>query len=329
MSSARRVLAMPSTRSTEPEELEELEAGPVEEPAAARSSGVVAELTGADLSTPLTVEQVPAPYAPSTGAELDDQERADLETCERAVAGLQRAFALAGKALATINQARLYRETHATFTDYLTDRWKMSESQAYRLMDAWPVYAQLEAAGVTVLNERQARELVASFRKHGGPATVALARAVEKHTEKPTAATYAAARKALPAQLPQDPHQLERAVEEATVRALPRQTSPIGGETAAPSTSPNGGETTAGPGAGRADDEGDVTQDQVDAGAEAMAKLEAAVAQQRQVYEEIPPDVLAAAMLYDLGRAERLRHEGAQYATRAGYRFRGSAEEDV
>ncbi|WP_151775789.1 hypothetical protein [Streptomyces abyssomicinicus] len=279
-------------------------------------NGVVAELTGADVSSPLTVAHIPAPYAAGTGATLDDKERAHLATCERAVAGLQRAFAIAGKALATINQARLYRETHATFTDYLTDRWKMSESQAYRLMDAWPVYAQLESAGVTVLNERQARELVASFRKHGGPATVALVKAVEKHTEKPTAATYAAARKALPSQLPNDPHQLERTVEEATVRALPRQTSPIGGETAtAPSTR-------------QAADEGGVTPEEVDAGAEAMAKLEAAVAQQRQVYAEIPPDILAAAMLYDPGRAERLRHEGAQYATRAGFRFRGTAEDE-
>lgn len=73
-------------------------------------------------------------------------------------------------------------------------------------------------------------------------------------------------------------------------------------------------------------DAGDVTPEQVDAGAEAMATLEAAVAQQRQVYEAIPPEVLEAAMLYDLGRAERLRHEGAQYATRAGFRFRGGDE---
>ncbi|MEZ3182968.1 hypothetical protein KYY02_31210 [Streptomyces pimonensis] len=330
----RRALAMPSTRSEEPDEELEEETSAEAEPAPARPPGVLAELTGADLSTPLTVDHIPAPYAPSDGDTLTAQEVADLETCERGVAGLQRAFAVAGKALATINQARLYRPGPGrpgfkTFTEYLAARWDgLSESQAYRLMDAWPVYALLESAGVTVLNERQARELVLTFRKHGGPATVALAKAVERRTRKPTAAAIGTARKELPASLPRDPDQMVRVIEDAAQRALSRPVSPNGGETAAPSTSPIGGENPAGPGVGRADDEGDVTPEQVDVGAEAMARLEAAVAQQRQVYEEIPPDVLAAAMLYDLGRAERLRHEGAQYATRAGFRFRGSAEED-
>lgn len=199
----------------------------------------------------LGLDAVPAPYAPSEAAELDATERSHLAVCERAVSGLQTAFAVAGKALATISQARLYRETHATFAEYLNDRWQMSESQGYRLLDAWPVYAQLEAAGVTVLNERQARELVTTFRKHGGPATLALVQAVTEHApRKPTAAAFETARKALPPRLPSDPDQLARVVTEATRKALPRPTSPIGGDDrgAAESTvSPNGGETGTGP----------------------------------------------------------------------------------
>lgn len=215
------------------------------------SSGVLSGVTGASVSAPLTVDSIPAPYAASLSQFLDDQERADLAACEQAVEGLQRAFAAAGKALATINKARLYRETHATFPEYLSERWKISESQAYRLMDAWPVYAQLEGAGVVVLNERQARELVSTFRKYGGPATVALARAVEKHAGKTTAATYEVARKGLPAQLPRDPDQMVQVIEESTLRALPR-TSPNGGGTEGPDeagseTSPNGGGTEDGP----------------------------------------------------------------------------------
>jgi len=317
--SRRPALSMVSTRSDDTPDTPGVVVRPAAPPTATGSGGVVAELTGGDTSSPLSIASIPAPYAPSEGATLTDQERAHLETCERAVAGLQRAFAVAGKALATINQARLYRETHKTFTDYLADRWSMSESQAYRLMDAWPVYAQLEAAGVTVLNERQARELVASFRRHGGPATVALAKAVEKYARRPTAAMYEAARKALPAQLPQDPYQLERTVEEVTVRVLPRAASPNGGETAASSTSPNGGET-AGRGVGQAEAEGDITRDQVEAGAEAMATLEAAVAQQRQIYDRIGGGVLAAARLYDPGRADYLCRELRQYANRTSYR---------
>lgn len=311
---SRRVLAMPSTRSEEPEELE---AGPQLEPAAARSAGVVAELTGADLSTPLTVEQVPAPYAPSEAEELTAQERADLETCERAVNGLQTSFALAGKALATINQARLYREEYATFVDYLEARWQMSESQAYRLMDGWQVAALLSAHGLTVLNERQGRELNAIFKAHGGPAVIAVAKTVTAEVKKPTAALLGTVRKALPRNLPDDPDQRERVVAEATRRALPIQTSPIGGETPAPGTSPNGGGTEAGG--------GDVTPDQVDEGAEAIATLEAALAQQRQIYDRLGGGVLAAALLYDPGRGDYLRRELRQYANRTAYRMREAA----
>ncbi|MCX4482154.1 hypothetical protein OOK44_38100 [Streptomyces cellulosae] len=311
---SRRVLAMPSTRSEEPEELEELEAGPQLEPAAARSAGVVAELTGADLSTPLTVEQVPAPYAPSEAEELTAQERADLETCERAVNGLQTSFALAGKALATINQARLYREEYATFVDYLEARWQMSESQAYRLMDGWQVAALLSAHGLTVLNERQGRELNAIFKAHGGPAMIAVAKTVTAEVKKPTAALLGTVRKALPRNLPDDPDQRERVVAEATRRALPIQTSPIGGETPAPGTSPNGGETEAGG--------GDVTPDQVDEGVEAIAVLEDAAAHQALIAEKVTGKVLTAALLYDPGRAELLRAKLREGAKKVAHRTR-------
>ncbi|MFF5256956.1 hypothetical protein ACFY4K_33635 [Streptomyces leeuwenhoekii] len=123
--SARRALALPSTRSEEPNDADELEAGIGEEPAAARSSGVVAELTGADLSTPLTVQQLPTPYdVPETVTRpLNDQERGHLAVCEQALHAFRRSVIVAGKALEVINRGRLYRETHGTFVEYLDDVW--------------------------------------------------------------------------------------------------------------------------------------------------------------------------------------------------------------
>ncbi|MFE1206173.1 hypothetical protein ACFW5V_31290 [Streptomyces sp. NPDC058762] len=73
------------------------------------------------------------------------------------------------------------------------------------------------------------------------------------------------------------------------------------------------------------DDEGGVSQDQVDEGAEAIATLEAAVAQQRQIYDRVGGGVLAAALLYDPGRGDHLRRELRQYAQRTAYRARNTS----
>nr|WP_238421072.1 hypothetical protein [Streptomyces taklimakanensis] len=295
--------------SAEPDDADEPEEIGPGRPAAARAGGVVAELTGADVTTPLTVEQVPAPYAGSPAEELDDRERADLTTCERAVASLQVAFAVAGKALATINQARLYRETHSTFAEYVEDRWGMRRSQAYRLIEAWPVAVALSPIGD--INEAQVRELVPVAKRHGVGAARTVYEAVREQGGRVTAARLREAVRALPSRLA-SPDQAGDVVRVAVAEG--RLTAPA---PARPSVDEHQEPEQ---------DAGDVTPEQVDAGAEAMATLEAAVAQQRQVYEAIPPEVLEAAMLYDLGRAERLRHEGAQYATRAGFRFRGGDE---
>lgn len=45
----------------------------------------------------------------------------------------QLCFVRVGLAINSIRRERLYRETHATFTDYCRDRLMMSSSHAYRL----------------------------------------------------------------------------------------------------------------------------------------------------------------------------------------------------
>ncbi|MFD5589790.1 hypothetical protein ACFWII_39135 [Streptomyces sp. NPDC127063] len=73
------------------------------------------------------------------------------------------------------------------------------------------------------------------------------------------------------------------------------------------------------------DDQGGVTRDQVDEGAEAVAILEAAVAQQRQIYDRVGGGVLAAALLYDPGRSDYLLRELLQYALRTAHRARDTS----
>lgn len=109
---------------------------------------------------------IPAPYETTSDGELTPRERDDLATCEAALDNLRVAFWAAGKALQVIRDARLYRQDHATFEEYVEQRWDMSRSQAYRLIDAWPLAERLSPMGDT-LNERQIRELLPLAGRHG------------------------------------------------------------------------------------------------------------------------------------------------------------------
>lgn len=67
-----------------------------------------------------------------------------------------------GGALLAIRDERLYRATHGTFEAYCEERWNISRSRAYRLMEASEVMANLSPIGDTHPmpdNEAQVREL--------------------------------------------------------------------------------------------------------------------------------------------------------------------------
>ncbi|MGC4959744.1 hypothetical protein ACLQ2P_41660 [Actinomadura citrea] len=137
-------------------------------------------------------ESVPAPYeAFSDSPNLVDTERQDLAACEKAIDGLRLAFWAAGKALQTIRDARLYRAKHATFEDYVEQRWQMSRAQAYRLIDAWPLAEVLSPMGDT-LNERQVRALLPFAHQHGKDAAVTVYGTVASVEGVPLTATVLA-----------------------------------------------------------------------------------------------------------------------------------------
>jgi hypothetical protein len=121
---------------------------------------------GPEPPRPYTAAALPAPYETTSDGELTPHERDDLATCEAALDNLRVAFWAAGKALQVIRDARLYRQDHATFEDYVERRWDMSRPQAYRLIDAWPLAERLSPMGDT-LNERQIRELLPLAGRHG------------------------------------------------------------------------------------------------------------------------------------------------------------------
>lgn len=88
-------------------------------------------------------------------------ERGDLKRCEAVIERGRRAFVEVGLALIEIRERRLYRESHGTFEDYLSERWEISRPQGYRLMDAAAAVQSLSPMGDVLLpqNERQARPL--------------------------------------------------------------------------------------------------------------------------------------------------------------------------
>lgn len=251
---------------------------------------------------PVDLDNVPAPYEARGEAALDDAERADLATCEQAVAGLQRALAVAGKALATINAARLYRETHPTFEAYVQERWGMQRAHAYRLIDAWPVAAALSPIGDT--NEAQVRELLPAVKRHG----IDTARAVyeELHEQgdgRVTAARIREAVRMLPPRVA-EPNQARHVIRQA-VRE---------GRIAPP---------TPAPGANTAQAEADVVDAElVGEGARAVAVLASVLDRQQRLYDELGGGLVAEALTVEPGRAQHLLQEIARYANRTAYRAR-------
>lgn len=94
---------------------------------------------------------------------LTKTEQQDLAKCEAVVTHGIATFHEVGRALCEIRDRRLYRATHATFDAYLRSKtaWGFGRSQAYRLIDAAGVVADLSPNGGQMpANERQTRPLV-------------------------------------------------------------------------------------------------------------------------------------------------------------------------
>lgn len=89
---------------------------------------------------------------------LDAFERSQLRRAERTIRKGLRTFVQVGEALLTIRDARLYRDTHATFEAYCADRWAISKTHGNRLIQAAAVMRELPAEDAPT-SERQAREL--------------------------------------------------------------------------------------------------------------------------------------------------------------------------
>ncbi|MEZ0070094.1 hypothetical protein ABIA32_006146 [Streptacidiphilus sp. MAP12-20] len=94
----------------------------------------------------ITSDLIPTAVDGQGSGPLSEVELHDLGVCERAVENLATATWLAGKALQTIRDGKLYRHTHARFEDYITERWEISERTGYQMIEEWPLAERLNQA---------------------------------------------------------------------------------------------------------------------------------------------------------------------------------------
>ena len=94
----------------------------------------------------ITSDMIPTPVEVQATGQLTADEVDALGTCERAVENLGTATWLAGKALQTIRDGKLYRRTHHRFEEYITERWEIGERTAYQMIEEWPLAERLNQA---------------------------------------------------------------------------------------------------------------------------------------------------------------------------------------
>jgi hypothetical protein len=85
-------------------------------------------------------------------------ESAELARHEKTIGDGLTSFVDVGNALAAIRDGSLHRQTHERFDDYLKDKWSLSRTHAYRLIDAADV-ATNSPVGNEIVHEGLARVL--------------------------------------------------------------------------------------------------------------------------------------------------------------------------
>ena len=90
---------------------------------------------------------------------LSHREKLLLADCEKTIEAGLKVFYEVGRALLTIRDLKLYRESHTTFEQYCKERWHISRQHAYRQIWCWDTYQTIQRSDLAPAPERQLREL--------------------------------------------------------------------------------------------------------------------------------------------------------------------------
>jgi hypothetical protein len=94
--------------------------------------------------------------------DLTSKDTVRLAEMERVIESGLSTFQAVGRALMTIREERLYRETHSNFEDYCRERWKFRRRYADRLIQACQIGKDSSPNGTQPETERQARKLISN-----------------------------------------------------------------------------------------------------------------------------------------------------------------------
>lgn len=154
-------------------------------------------------------------------ARLSADEARDLARLETEVTEGLRHFRKAGLALKAIRDRQLYRATHETFEAFVLDRWGLSKSHAYRVMDAAEIAENLKLSPMGDVGERTLRPLAGLDAENQAEAW---AEATAASDGRPTAAAVeAAATKRKPKRKRAKPKKVRFRVPGATVVIEPNK----------------------------------------------------------------------------------------------------------
>lgn len=134
-----------------------------------------------------------------TSIELSTSDEQRLIELEQVIESGMDTFIAVGSAIAEIRDSRLYRATHDSLEAYLIDRWEISRSRGYQLIEAARVSTIVDTAGINgPRTESQTRPLSGL---NDEQVLTVWTDAVEQSAGKPTAADVVESRKRLlPAQ---------------------------------------------------------------------------------------------------------------------------------
>ncbi|MEE6269174.1 hypothetical protein V2E29_26500 [Streptomyces diastatochromogenes] len=94
----------------------------------------------------MTLADLPEPVeTPDAMGDLSQEEEQILALCMRGIQQFEDAWWVMGKAMANINNRRLYRKTHATFADFARDVFNKSRPIAYEEMTSYAIGELLSA----------------------------------------------------------------------------------------------------------------------------------------------------------------------------------------
>ncbi|WP_157116612.1 hypothetical protein [Nocardia vaccinii] len=152
---------------------------------------------------PQLVDVLTVPLPDPGEGPLSDGEQTQLSACESSIGTLRMAFWAAGRALQIVRDGRLYRDSYASFDDYVEQRWDMQRSYAHKLIRAWPLAAKLHPLAPGI-NEGQIRELLPVAAEHGEDAAVTVYATLAAGDVKITAGKLREAVAVLPGEFDRD-----------------------------------------------------------------------------------------------------------------------------